>query len=108
MHDLEDNRYAVRRKAQKALEDLGECARPWLLKAVESPPSLELRRRAEWILGRLPNPQQSPVLLRWSRTVEVLEHIATTDALALLERLADGAPGMPLTEEAQAALQRLR
>jgi hypothetical protein len=40
--------------------------------------------------------------------MEVLEHIGGAEARALLEEIAKGAPEAALTQEAKAALKRLR
>jgi hypothetical protein len=46
--------------------------------------------------------------LRACRAIELLERLATPEARALLEKLAEGAPGAFVTVSAQAALERLR
>jgi hypothetical protein len=71
-------------------------------------PSLELRRRAEELLGQL---RTFPLRLdadklRDSRAVAVLEQVATPKARRLLRELAGGARGAWLTEEARGALRR--
>jgi hypothetical protein len=45
--------------------------------------------------------------LRLIRAIEILERARTTAARQLLQELADGVPGAKLTQQAQAALQRL-
>jgi hypothetical protein len=45
--------------------------------------------------------------LRELRAIEILEVVATPSAQAVLESLAKGAPGVRLTDEAGAALERL-
>lgn len=48
-----------------------------------------------------------PELLRSLRAVEVLEYVASRDAVNVLRTLAKGMPGARLTREARAALDRL-
>jgi RNA polymerase sigma factor (sigma-70 family) len=106
--DLDANSFDVRKKATGELARLGELARPALEGTLKNRPSLELRRRAEELLGRLTSGEETSAEgLRQLRTVEVLEDVGTPEAKGLLEKLAQGAPGARLTREARAALQRL-
>ena len=59
------------------------------------------------LLEKLQGPTLDPARLRAVRAVEVLEQIASPEAVALLRRLAEGAPHAGLTREAKAALARL-
>jgi dipeptidyl aminopeptidase/acylaminoacyl peptidase len=106
---LDDRRFAVRVKASSTLRRLNRLAEPALRRALACKPSLELRRRAEELLGQL---RTFPLRLdadklRDSRAVAVLEQVATPKARQLLRELAGGARGAWLTEEARAALRRL-
>ncbi len=105
--DLDHDKFAVRQKAVKDLEKLGELARAVLEKALAGPVSLETRQRVEVLLHKLQPPITVPALLRQVRAVEVLEQIATPEARRLLEALAAGAPGHRVTEDAREALGRL-
>jgi hypothetical protein len=67
-----------------------------------------MRRRAEALLDRLCGPITDPEQRRAVRAVAVLEDAATADARKLLAKLAGGAPDARLTQEARAALERLR
>jgi RNA polymerase sigma factor (sigma-70 family) len=109
--DLDNSRFAVRRKATADLERLGELAERALLRALESVPSLEVRRRIEQLLGRIAKQRgraPSPERLRTVRTVELLEQTGTAQARQVLEALARGTPEAWLTQEAKASLERLR
>lgn len=105
--DLESEQFAVREKAQKELEALGDLAEPALREALENKPTLEVRRRVQELLERLRGPLTKPELLQALRAVAVLEDIGTPAARSLLEDLAKGAPEVRLTREAKASLQRL-
>jgi hypothetical protein len=50
---------------------------------------------------------RSPEALRRIRAIEVLEHIATPEAKAVLQTMATGAPAAVETKDAKAALERL-
>jgi hypothetical protein len=103
--DLDSDEFAVREKAQKELERIGEDAVPALRKALESKPSVEARRRIDSVHKK---PRTlAPETLQALRAVEVLENIGTPDARQLLESLAQGAPEASLTLKAKASLERL-
>lgn len=107
--DLDSSRFAVREKAGRALATLGTEALPALRQTLEDRPPLEVRRRIELLLIRI----EQPVVLdtqqlREVRAVQVLERIGNAEARQLLQRLADGAPGSRLTQEARSAVERLR
>ena len=73
-------------------------------------PSAETRRRLDLLLERLRTLRffPSPVRLRLSRAIDVLEQIGNQEACAILAELARGNPAADLTVEAKAALNRLR
>jgi dipeptidyl aminopeptidase/acylaminoacyl peptidase len=105
--DLESQQFSVRSTANKELEELGDLAAGALRQALTKNPSLELRRRTQALLDKLRGPVTRPELLRAVRAAAVLEDIASPAARKLLATLADGAPEARLTQETQAALQRL-
>jgi WD40 repeat protein len=105
INELDSNRFAVREKAARELEALGESAEPSLHKALERPPSAESRRRIEQVLDNTALP--SGDALRQLRAVEVLEQIGTPAARQVLETLAQGAKESRLSHEAKASLERL-
>ncbi len=68
---------------------------------------LEGQLRLDKIVEAFEHFNTSPAELRRYRTLQALEYIGTPKARALLQQLADGAPGTLLTREAQASLKRL-
>lgn len=105
--DLYDDRFTIRTRAADELEALGRLARPALDKELAGRPSLDVRRRIELLLERMDNVVVPPMWLRAFRAVEALELSGTREARQTLEKLAAGAPGARLTEEARAAARRM-
>lgn len=102
---LDSNDFIVRKKANDAIEQLGERARPALAKARTR--SLEHKRRVDALLGNLERPFATPVGLRLLRAVEVLDGLRTADAASLLRELADDVPPTdPVCRELARALER--
>ncbi len=104
---LDDEEFKIRERAERELEELGEWAEPRLRETLAGHPSVEVRRRAERLLAKLEGPITRPEPLRAVRVVEVLEHLGSAEARALLTTLARGAPQARLTREAQHAVERL-
>lgn len=105
--DLDHRQFARREQAFAELWELGLQVMPALRRNLTPNASLELRRRIEELLRRLPGPTVSRDLLRAIRAVEVLERLGTPAATRLLETLAKGAAEARLTREATVALGRL-
>jgi WD40 repeat protein len=105
--ELEDNDFATRERAEKELERLGDFAVPAMQKSLQDKPPPETRKRLEGLLARSGRPITSAERLRTLRAQEVLEHLASDEARAILRTMAGGAPGASETEDARAALQRL-
>jgi WD40 repeat protein len=105
--DLDNARYAVRRKASAELRELGEVAEGLLRQALHHPRSLEVRWRVGLLLKRLDKAPEPCERLRERRAVEALEHLGTPEAKRVLQRLARGMTRAWLTEEAKATLKRL-
>ncbi len=80
-------------------------AESFMQKTLKGHPPLEVRRRLEQLLQRLPT---GPKQLQMLRAAEALEQIGTPEARKVLERLADGMPDTRLTLEAMASVARLR
>jgi hypothetical protein len=106
--DLDSQRYADREQAMAKLQKLGNHAIPALDRVLAGNPPLEVRRRAELLLGRMENQPLPRDWLQALRALEVLELIGTADAESLLDSLAGGAPEAWLTQEAVVSLERLR
>jgi hypothetical protein len=114
--DLVAEDFAVRQQASAGLARLGKAAQPVLRRALTEPATaeerkriedLEFRKRVGELLEKLESATPAPEQLATTRTLEVLEILGTPEARAVLQTLAGGATGAPLTEEAKAALTRL-
>jgi hypothetical protein len=104
--DLDSDQFGKREAAAERLRALGDRAAGALREALQARPSLEKRRRLEALLKALEEPPSGEPL-RELRAVAVLEHIATPEAVKVLEGLSRGAPEARLTREAKASLERL-
>jgi len=105
--DLDSNRFAVRERAARALDELGDSAAPALRKALADGPSMEARERIEGLLAKLGQRSVPPELARAVRAVEALEYAGTPEARRVLEKLAGGIAEARLTREAKSAVERL-
>ncbi len=105
--NLDSNDFAVRQKAETELDALGDLAEAALRKALEHPPSPEVRLRVRGLLKKFDSMVADPEKLRSLRAIEVLEQIGTPAAREVLKSLADGAEEALVTREARASLQRL-
>jgi uncharacterized protein with WD repeat len=100
---LDDEDFAVRERAAKDLETLGQAAFPALRKALVDG-SVEVQRQAAMLLEAR---HLSAEEVRMVRAIEVLQHIGTPEVRPALQKLADGASDAPVTREALLALRRL-
>jgi hypothetical protein len=105
---LDDDNFDVRDRAHQELVLVGDQARSALLQALKGEPGPELRKRARELLKKIEGPVRDPDKLRRIRAVEALERMGTPEAVALLRKLAGGAPAARLTREARESLARLR
>lgn len=105
--DLGSTQFAVRQRATEELLYVGEYADPFLRKALEEKPSLEERRRIEQILEKVSLAKQPDDWPRTARALALLEHFGTPEAKHVLEQLAKGRAKAPITQGAEAALDRL-
>jgi WD40 repeat protein len=106
--DLDDARPKTREAASAQLKQLAELAVPALQACLAGTPTLEQRRRVDLLLARLGEPLQDAAKLRALRAVELLQWLATPEAIEVLQRLAAGADGAYETREARAALRRIK
>jgi hypothetical protein len=107
LDDLDADEFRRREMATRALEELGRSVEGALRQAAEKSPSAEVRTRARQLLARL-GAEPGSERLRRLRAVELLEQIHTPETRKVLQGLADGAAGAGLTEEARAALARMK
>jgi RNA polymerase sigma factor (sigma-70 family) len=107
--ELDSDSFAARETAEHDLEQVGDQAAALLRQTLADNPSPEVRRRVERLLEKAERhwPASSTESLRTWRAIKLLEHIGTTDAQQVLEKLARGAPRERLTQEAEASLGRL-
>lgn len=105
---LDSDSFQERERASRELADQGETAKSALLTIVAKSRSMEQRRRAKYLLAALPTYFLPSSQLRLVRAIEIFEQIASREARAALADLAKGVSGRVETEQAQAALQRLR
>ena len=102
---LGDDKFAVREKACRDLEQLGPLARPSLRRALRGEMPAEARRRAADILDRSPN-HPTAEALRALRAIQLLASADIPAARQHLAALAHGAPEHPITKAAKAAVER--
>jgi hypothetical protein len=105
--DLDNEVFAVREAASKALHGLDEQAIPYLEETLKNGASLEVRLRVEKILEQKRGAAITSEQLRQIRAVMVLERIGDGESKNLLTRWVGGPVGARLTMEASAALKRL-
>jgi hypothetical protein len=104
LRDLESEQFAVREKATRELEEIGDAVEPALRKAMANKPTAELRKRLALLLEKV---DAARGRLRALRCIEMLEHLNTPAAQEVLRSLAAGAPDAWLTRQAKASLGRL-
>jgi hypothetical protein len=106
--DLDSDNYNVRVRASRQLRHYGRVVEKPLRRTLENKPSLEVRRRIEWLLEDTRDaPETVSAAPREVRAVELLESIGTEEARRLLQTLAGGIDEAELTREAKASLARL-
>jgi RNA polymerase sigma factor (sigma-70 family) len=107
--DLDNDEFKIRERATAELDSLSEDVLGSLQKALKNQPTPEARRRLQALIEKQDQRRRNPSTdrLRALRAIELLELAGTPDARQLLEKLAHGADGARLTQEARAALERL-
>ena len=109
--ELDHKKFTVREAAMRELEKVADAVESELRRALEKPPPLEVRNRLLQVLKHAEAVQTSvppTALVQRLRALAVLERIGSEEARALLCDLAAGAADARLTQEAAAALRRLR
>jgi RNA polymerase sigma factor (sigma-70 family) len=100
--ELDNKDFAVRDKATRMLEGMGEAAEAALRKTLQGNPSLEVRQRLELILQK-----RGKDVIRQLRAIEALEQIGTVEARQFLEGLAKAIPNPQSAHAAAEAAKRL-
>ncbi len=106
--ELDNDDFAVRERAMTELAALERTAAPLLQEALDGKLSPEVKYRVEKRRADVEIPTASPERLRDLRALEVLERLASPQAAEVLESMAGGAAEARVTQEAKAALARLR
>lgn len=105
--DLDSEKFPVRDKATKELENLGEYAVPYLQSALDAKPALEMRKRIESLLLRLKSPVRPASWVQTARALAVLEQIGSEEARKIVETVSKGRAKAGPTQEAEATLDRM-
>lgn len=107
--DLASPKFREREAARKRLQEIGEPIVARLRAEAARAADPEVAEGLRKIVDHPDRPLAPPTpdTLRGLRALEALERIGTPEALAVIERVAKGAEGMPLTEEARATMGRL-
>jgi WD40 repeat protein len=105
---LDNDDFDEREQAEAELRRMGRTAEAALRQTLRSPPSAEVRMRAERLTQHLePEDALSPAALRGSRALEALERMGDGRARQTLEALATRAKSSRVREEANLCLKRL-
>jgi hypothetical protein len=105
--DLDSDKFKVRDEAARELEKLGWAAEPAMREAIARKPSAEVLGRLTTLLEKLPEDRFDGIAAFASRLTEMLEHIGSSEARAILTDLAKGPADARLAQEASASLKRL-
>jgi WD40 repeat protein len=106
--DLGSDKFQTRDAAFKELKKLGIRAESVLRQALPAKLPIEVRKRIDLLLEGLNRQSLPKGWLQEIRGVQVLERIGSPEARQLLETLAKGATLAQQTQDARAALQRLK
>jgi hypothetical protein len=105
IEDLESEQFQTRADAKRELEQRGQLARPFLERALKNNPPAETKKQVQALLIKLKETEQSHEMTQL-RIIDVLEHINTKAARALLKLIADGKYDPAFASEAKEALKR--
>jgi len=108
LQDIDDGTFQAREKAAKELEALGPLVAPALERKLAEKLALETQRRVEGILAKTQRTVMTIDELRAIRAIEVLRGIGTPEAVAILEKVAQGAEGSVQTAQARQAVAALK
>jgi WD40 repeat protein len=109
--DLNSATFAVREKATLQLKLNGRWMEGRYETALRDPPSLEAKRRIEWLIELIRSTDAMTLKqerLRLHRAFSVLEQLGDESARRVLEDLSRGAPEPELQKEAGLSLSRVR
>jgi hypothetical protein len=104
--ELGDQKFAVRERATRELDQLGESAVAGMRARLAKPQPLETHRRLVRFLNKRDPGVLTPAHLREIRALEILEQLDTWESRAALTELAKGAPNARLTRASAASLAR--
>lgn len=104
--ELGDDKFTVRERATRELNDLGESAAAGMRARLAKSLPLETHRRVVQFLDKYDPATITPVHLRELRAVEILEQLNNSESRSLLTELANGGRDARLTRAAGAALAR--
>jgi len=107
LRDLDSEKFEVRERATRGLEQLGDPVAATLKRFLTGNPSLEASRRVAGVLAKVTGMVRDPEQLRQLRALELLERVGDDEAQRVLEAIAKGAPEARLTREARTSLERL-
>jgi WD40 repeat protein len=108
LRDLDDDAMPRREAATQELARLGDRVESALRETLAGSPSTDVRIRVKSLLKNLESRVVTdPETRQAVRAIWVLQRMATSEARAVLDSLAAGAPEARITQEAQAALRFL-
>jgi WD40 repeat protein len=108
--DLDSIKFAVREKATIALKKMGRWIEDPLKRALETNPSIEVRRRLELILEQITKEggiSMEQEYWRIGRIIGILEQDASPESRKMLKLIAEGAAAAHLREMAQVSIRRM-
>jgi hypothetical protein len=106
--ELDDEDFKRRDTAMEKLQGVAHAFAPLLTERRKAAGPGEINNRLTFVLKQMDKEKTPLPLVRESRVVKLLEHMATSEARQVLTELAAGAPDARLTREARAALERMR
>jgi hypothetical protein len=108
VRQLDSTDFEKRDAASKELAKLGIEAEEALLRALQDSPSAELKRRVDELLALTHDKPLAATTVQQIRILRMLERRATPTAIELLRTVAKGPEDSPQTQQAKAALERIR